>query len=556
MLRAMLQSLRVRNLAVVEDLQVEFGPGLNVITGETGAGKSILVGALGLLLGERADRSMIRAGEPQCVVEAVFALCDLTAADAVLEVCGAAPCAEGRLVLRRVMAAEGGSRQFANDTAVTLQTLQRLGDGLVDLHGPHDHQSLLRADFQRDVLDAFGGLEGPRRAYAEAYARLRELEELQRELASPSEDCETEEWLAHQAREIAEARLDEVDEEALRAEHTAVANAQRVGELADAALAALTESETSAFNGLVAAQGILRELADLLPSAGEWREDLRTLSARVQDLARAIGDAATRIEADPARLQALEERLATLQRLKRKYGGTLAEVRAHARRVEGRLAEIRSRAQRLEEVNRELAEVRVSLDRHGEVLRSGRQTAALRLARAVERDLRTLGFPQVAVSVEVTPSPPGPAGMDRIEFGFAPNPGEPPRPLRSIASSGEISRVMLALKSVLAAHDRVPVLVFDEIDANLGGEMGAAVGKKLRQVARHRQVLCITHLPQVAVYGEAHYVVTKSVRGGRTRAEIRPVDGDDRVEELARMLSGEEITEAARRHAREWLQRR
>ncbi|MBM4144536.1 MAG: DNA repair protein RecN [Lentisphaerae bacterium] len=552
----MLQTLRVRDLAIVENVRVDFEPGLNVITGETGAGKSVIIGALGLVLGERADKTLIRAGCEQCGVEAAFRLPDPSAVDAALDELGIPPCDDGQCVVRRIVSAAGGSRITINDSAATVQSLKRIGDLLVDIHGPYDHQSLLSRDFQLDLLDSYGHLWGPRDAYEALHRRLSGLQAQRRELEADDGDVARQiEMLAFQLKEIEEARLDETNEEDLRNEHARVANAQRILELANGICAALTEDETSAFSGMAAAQKMLGEMAGVMPEAAEWNAEARAVAIQVQELAASVSAAAQRVESDPGRLQWIEDRLALLHKLKRKYGASVAEIAAFRDRSAERLSALQNRGARIRELEESMAETRRQMESAGMALRAGREKAARGLAAAVTRELKDLGFAQGVFTADLEPCEPCASGLDAIEFGFAPNPGEPLRPLRSIASGGEISRVMLAGKSVLAAHDRIPVLVFDEIDVNIGGETGSAVGAKLAAVAANHQVLCITHLPQVAVHGATHYLVAKEVQAGRTATSIRRLEDRERVEEVARMLGGKDISSVVLRHAREMLAR-
>ena len=549
----MLQSLRIRNIAIVEDVRVEFGPGLNVITGETGAGKSVIVGALNLLLGERADKSIIRAGAEQCSVEAVFAV----PAPAVLEELGIPAGDDGQLIIRRQFTAAGTGKCFLNDSPTTVQALKRVGDLLVDMHGPHDHQSLLSREFQMDLLDAFGQHAKPRQAYEAAYRQHRQLQEERAALAEDGRDPAQEiEFLSFQVREIEEAKLAELDEEELQQEHTRVANAQRILELAGAIHAALTEDETSAFSAMAASQKPLSDLAGIVPEAQEWKDAASALAMQLQELDQTVSQFAHRIDADPVRLQELDARITQVHALKRKYGGDVADVLALLPRAKERLNFLQTRGERAGQLDGEIKKAAGVVEQRGRELRKVRQASAKKLAAAITKELRDLGFAHGSFDVTLAPATePVANGLDEIEFGFAPNVGEPVRPLRQIASSGEMSRVMLATKVVLAAHDRIPVLVFDEIDANVGGEMGSAVGEKLRVVAGKRQVLCITHLPQVAAQGRQHYVVTKEVRAGRTSAGIEPVIGEARTEELARMLGGRDLTSVTLKHAAEMLKK-
>lgn len=552
----MLTSLKIRNLAIVDNIEVGFGAGLNVITGETGAGKSILAAALGLVLGGRADRSMIRAGEDKCSVEAVFELNNTDEINAILDDGGIDECDGGLLIIRRVISEKGAGRNFINGCQTTVQTLKNVGNLLVDMHGPYDHQSLLNRDFQMDILDAYGHLAGQLQSYAKIYANLLELQRRRESLDSDSSSTAQQiDLLSFQVKELEEADLDGLDEDELVAEHSRVANAERILELTDGLLNAITEDETSAFNAVAFGQRTIPELVELVPQAADWRDELESVSVQLQELTNAISGFSQGVEADPERLLWLEDRMALLQKLKRKYGSTIPEMLEFLEKARGRLSALENRDEILRKLDAEIEQSRRATMAAGEKLRSARQKAAAKLGKAITGHLRDLGFQHGEFSIEVNPAlQPGPSGIDVIEFGFAPNLGEPMRPLRDIASSGEISRVMLAIKAVLAKHDRIPVLVFDEIDSNVGGEMGNAIGSKLATVAELRQVICITHLPQVAAFGTQHFVVAKQVRDSRTLTSITEVDGDDRAEEVARMLGGRDLTSVALQHARELLQ--
>ena len=551
----MLKTLRVRNLALAENVVVDFEPGLNVITGETGAGKSILVGALALLVGERADKDLIRAGADACSVEAVFDLADPRSVNRELEALGLPPCEEGRLVIRRVVRGNGG-QNILNDSPVTLAALKRIGEWLLDMHGPHDHQSLFQPAEQLDLLDAFGHLDAPRAAYAEVHARVLAAEARRAALTADTGDLAEEmDRLAFRVQEIEDADPKEGEEDEIRQEHERIGNAHRIVELAGGIVAALTEAEDSAFARLASTLRPFEELARLLPEAADWRAEAVAASDRLRDIALAITRAVERIDADPARLEWLDRRLATYASLRRKYGATAPEILSALEAARQRLDDLRTRGEQLEAVDAELAAARAEREQRALELRRRRAAAAAELAEAITGELEFLGFPGSAFAVEMLEAEPNAAGFDRVEFGFAPNVGEPMRPLRAIASSGEISRVMLAAKAVLAQQDRMPLLVFDEIDANLGGEMGHAVGRELSGVAERHQVICITHLPQVAVHGTTHFVVSKIVRDGRTYSEVTAVEGERRIQELARMLGGDASSPIPLRHASEMLRK-
>lgn len=556
MRRNMLSRLNIRNLALVDSVSVSFERGLTVITGETGAGKSLLIGALRLLLGERADKSMIRTGETSCGIEAVFELADSSDADAVLDAVGLPPCEDGLLVIRRTLT-ETSSKNLVNDSPVTLPVLKALGDVLVDMHGPYDHQSLLHTNAQMDILDAFGQLGEERAAYREQYKVFQTLEKRFQELSNVDDSgiAEQIDLLAWRIKEVEEAKISEEDELAVQQEHEQIANAQNILELAQTAASGLTESEYAALEGISAARRACAQLAKYLPDAEAWAGELEGAARTVQEISASIQSAVEDISAGPERLQFLDERLALYRSLKRKHAPTVPEILAKLDEWETRLKDLQSRDEQRAAVEAERAAALVETEKAGRALRKKRQKVAGELADAITTELRDLGFEHGLFEVQLLDiDEPSTSGLDEIEFGFAPNAGESMRPLRAIASSGEISRVMLAVKAVLARHDRIPLLVFDEIDANVGGEIANAVGDKLAQVGTTHQVIAITHLPQVAVCGHNHFAVAKNVQDGRTFTRITQLDGDERTEEIARMLGGKDLTKSTLRHAEELLQ--
>ncbi len=567
----MLTTLRIKNLALVSDLTLELQPGCNVITGETGAGKSIILGALNLVLGERADRSLIRSGEESCSVEAVFDVKKLHAPlKSFLDENGLEPCEENQLVLKRTFTAAGTNRQFVNGSATTLATLGSIGEWLVDMHGPHDHQSLLHAGKQLAILDAFGGLEKLRAEFTEL-VRRRSVLEIQKSALIVDEKTYAQQFdlLRFQVQEISTARLQPGEDEVVEAEFHRASNAAKLLQLSQAALDVLSESDSSLLTQSGAVGRVLAELQRVDPGAANLVELHAQASETLRELQSAVSHYADKVEVDPARLAELEERLNLLQTLKRKYGTTLPEIIAFGDEAKTKLQALESRDAELARINSALEKVGSELLSVGKKLSAARKKIIPQLAKAVTQQLDDLGFKQsqfdVALKTDfvgaevtslksnqhqrlLTSSPTiKNSGFDEIEFQFAPNPGEPAKPLRAIASSGEMARVMLALKTVLAAEDEIPVLVFDEVDANVGGETANTVGQKMKQIAVKRQVLCITHLPQVAAPADAHYVVTKQVTAGRTISEIHLLEKKERVTELARMLGGQ--SEAARKHA-------
>jgi DNA repair protein RecN (Recombination protein N) len=549
----MLASLRIRNFALVESLAWDIPGGFVAITGETGAGKSILIGGLKLLLGERADKSAIRAGETECIIEAVAALPSGSSIPALLEEAGAEPCEDGQLLLKRVISATGAGRQFVNGSPATLALLRQIGDRLIDLHGPHDHQSLFAREAQTRLLDAYSGAEKSLADYRAARAQWLALEHEQAESDADAQAREREiDLLAHQTDEIESATLSPDEEDALLARQQTAANAHRLQELAAGIAQALSEAEDSVANRMGEVARLLREISRLDPTQSELAARHTALTDEIGDLARALTTYGDHIESDPKSLAEIETRLDLLQTLKRKYGRTLAEVIAYGDESAARLAQLRAQVARGANLEAEIAAAKARTLAAGAKLSKQRAAAAPKLAAIVRRHLGDLGFLKAGFEIQLTPGEPAPDGLETVEFVFAPNPGEPAQPLRSIASSGEISRVMLALKTALATQDEVPVLVFDEIDANVGGEVSHAVGAKMREIGACRQVLCITHLPQVAAAAAAHFVVSKSVVGGRTISALAAVSAENRAQELARML-GNRAGDAALAHARELL---
>jgi len=547
----MLLSIRIKNLALVEDLSIEFGRGFLAITGETGAGKSILIGALNLVLGERADRDWIRAGADSCAVEAVFDASKIKGLPGLLDELGLEPCQDGQLLLKRVF---GGNvnRQFVNGSPATLQALKQIGEQLVDIHGPHDHQSLLQTETQLSILDRFAGLEETRADFAKELQRVRDVEARKKELVLDEKEFQQQlDLLSHQVNEIETAGLKANEEAQIESDYRVASNAQKILDLAGRAQEFLSEGESAAANALAQAQRALRDLAAIDPDAAEMEAANEGLSGQLQDLSRQLSKYASRMDLDPDRLQFLSERMTLIQGLKRKYGKTLPEVIEFGKAAKEKLQRLQGREKELAKLDAEAQAAQKAMEKVGLSLRTARQKAIPELTQEITRQLKELGFLQSTFLAELLSVEPSPSGMDAIEFGFAPNPGEPPQPLREIASSGEMARVMLALKTALADQDQVPVLIFDEVDANVGGEIGSRVGEKMKQIGRKHQVLCITHLPQVAAFGEHHYEVVKVVEKGRTFTHIELLDETRRVQELARMLGGK--TESALQHAKELL---
>lgn len=537
---ATLTSLRIRNLALVEELTWPITPGFIAVTGETGSGKSIIVGALQLILGERADKALIRTGAESCTVEAVFQVGDAKALNRELEEFGVEPCDAGELILKRVFSAAGTNRQFINGSPTTLAVLKQLGDGLVDLHGPHDHQSLLSDAKQLDLLDAFAGAGALREKYEEQFRRLQGIVAEYTTLSTSEAALEREiDLLRHQVQEIETAQLRPGEEEELLARYSVAANSRRLLDLSAQVIGRLSESEDPLLARLVEIGKFLRDLERVDPGAARFTESHLRATVELEDLARSLQRYADDMDLDPERLAEMEERVTLLETLKRKYGGGIPDVIAFGEEAAARLHKIESRGAELARLEQEIEAARAELLAAGKKLGAKRATAAPKLATSVTAHLRDLGFKKSDFRTALAPlEEPGSHGLETVAFLFAPNPGEPPKPLKSIASSGEISRVMLAVKSSLAAQDTISLLVFDEIDANVGGEIAHAVGAKMKSLAAAHQVLCISHLPQVAALADTQFVVTKEFTKDRTVSHLERVEGKARVEEIARMLGG------------------
>ncbi|MFN6095804.1 MAG: DNA repair protein RecN [Verrucomicrobiota bacterium] len=534
----MLTLLKIRNLALVDELAWELGAGLIGVTGETGAGKSVIVGALKLVLGERADKSLIRTGEDQCLVEAVFELTHTAGINPILEEGGLAPCDDNQLIVRRTIG-QSASRQFVNDSPVTLALLKRLGEHLVDLHGPHDHQSLLSADRQLAMLDAYAGSENQLATYRESYRAWRAKHAALEELRNAENATEHEiDLLKHQISEIDAAQLNPAEEQDLEDRWRRANNASRLMESAAAAISTLN-GENGILDRFGELQRLVRDLEKLDPSISEKTASLETAAVELQDLEGNLADYTQELEINPAEAETLAERVNLIESLKRKYGPSLADVLNRRDNAAARLDSIENRSDKIEQLEREVAEGRKTLDAAGKTLAAARRKAAPKLAKEISTQLKDLGFKQSSFEVPLNSlADPGPHGLESADFLFGPNPGEPLMPLRQIASSGEISRVMLAIKSALAEQDDTPLMVFDEIDANVGGEVARAVGAKMAALGTRHQVIAITHFPQVAATASHHFVVDKEVSAGRTRSRLFPVAGETRIQELVRMLGG------------------
>ena len=554
----MLREIRVRNFAVIDAVTAVFGPGLNVLTGETGAGKSMLIDAILLIRGARAQTDVIRTDAATATVEAVFDVEPRGPAAEVLDDAGLA-LDHGQLVVRRELAHSGRHRAFVNDSPVTVGLLERLGDHLVEIHGQHEHQRLLEAARQLELLDRFGEADELRDRVGELVAKHRAAKaEVERARAAERERAQREDLLRFQLSELDAARLRPGEEEELRAERRRLQHAGRLAAGLAEAGGLLSEDEGSATSRMHRAARVLRDLSRIDPAFAAPADAVDGAGALLEDALAAIRTLREGVTVAPGRIESIDERLDVLVRLRRKYGDTETVMLAFRDEAAAELERLGRHEEILAEQERMLGELHAELTEAAVALSERRRAAAERLAVEAERELSQLGMDRARFAIAVEPGPltdVGPRGLDRVEFRLSANPGEELRPLARVASGGELSRTMLALKAVLARADRVPTMIFDEVDAGIGGRVAAVVAQKLAKAAEGRQVLCVTHLAPIAARAGHHVRVSKVVRAGRTRVSAEVLDGEARVEEVARMVAGERVTDTARGHARELLGR-
>ncbi len=554
----MLESLFIQNLALVAELQLDFAQGLNTVSGETGAGKSLIIGAIQLLAGGRASPASIRKGASSCEISGIFRL-DRTSfsvqeeLQALLGQAGLPPCEEHRLLLRRLIS-ENGSRAFVNSTPVTASFLKELGERLIDIHGPNDNHSLLSPNRQLALLDSFANITQELHDCQKTWNELQQIrmnfQKLKDETLAPEEI----QLLSWQLREIEQAALQENEEHEIIARHRLASHARKLIELAKRCSQGLYESENCICDQIAPFLRLLREIEQIDSNQGQgFVERLESIAGQLNELGQDLNQYGEILDLDEEELHRLEERLDLLQKLKRKYGTTIPDVIACAQRLKLRLQRIDGRTQELEQLQKREKECMQQHRNCCDIIHQKRQKAATRMAKEIAGKLLHLGFNRAAFLAGLQNAPPSGNGADSVEFSFAPNVGEEMLPLRQIASSGEIARVMLAIKTVLCDADKVPVLVFDEIDANIGGRVASAVASELQTVSKNHQVFCITHLPRIAAAGQAHFLATKHVENQRTLAEMHPLDENSRIEELTRMLGAAENSQSARQHACEML---
>jgi len=551
----MLTELRIRNFAIIEQVNLPLSEGFNVLSGETGAGKSIIVGALGLLLGERASADLIRSGADKATVEGVFDVSNLKGIVQLADERGI-EVEDETLVLKREIAMSGRGRAWINGTTVTATVLAEIGRLLVNLHGQHDAQTLLDNESQRRILDAFGGAESQAAAVRRTFG---ELSSVRREIATLStrraEAEKRADYLRHVAREVEEAKLSPGEDTKLEDEARVLENADELRTLASSLSELLSGEEASVMSQLGVAQRPLSSIERIDPSAARMQELFDAGFYALQELSRAVEDYAGSVELDPSRLEQVRRRRDQLFGLLKKYGPSLENVMEAGSNARAELDLTDTAQFDLANLNAREGDLRKKLVSEAEKLSDMRLSAAKKLAKAVDALLPSLGMPDGRFRVTLTSrDEPNSEGAEDVEFRVALNVGHEDRPLARVASGGELSRVMLALKTILARVDRVPTLIFDEVDAGIGGRVGLQVGDTLRRVAGEHQVFAISHLPQIAARAHHHIVVAKGAKGGVTTADITVLEGTSRVNEIARMLGGDPESKVSRAHAKELLE--
>jgi DNA repair protein RecN (Recombination protein N) len=553
----MLRELHISNLAVIADARIELAPGLNGFTGATGAGKSLVLGALEMLLGLRGGAEMLRPGADEGRVSGLFDLHDPAILSEIERATDIPVSADGgELLITRRLYASGRGSVSLNGQPITLGMLKAASEMLVDVHGQHDHQFLLKPANQLQLLDQFGQLDKPRGEYQAVYQKLQAIRQRLQELSTNQALRDQQlELYRFQAAEIDAAEVQPGEYEELSARASVLGNLEKLKKEAGATHAALYEIDGAVLERLKGMAAVLGELAELDQSLDPISKSLRDATLNLEETAFDLSRYLGRLDLDPGELAEVNDRLNTLNRLMSKYGDTTEEVLAHRQEIGRKIAELERAGDDLSALQKELDPLSAKVNELGRALSHQRRAAAEKLSPLIETQLAELGMEKAKFTIAFADSQaPAPTGFDTIEFIAQTNPGQLAQPLRKIASGGELSRIMLALKGILAGGGRVSVLVFDEIDANVGGRLGAVIGKKLRALADHHQVLCITHLPQIAGYADRHLTVRKTVVGDQTQTTVRVMEGEERIEELAEMIGGHRITDVTRAQARELLE--
>jgi DNA repair protein RecN (Recombination protein N) len=553
----MLQELRIRNFAIIDELNLSFSKGFNILTGETGTGKSIILNAVQLLLGDKATDELVRSSEEEASVEALF---DISENREVMEGVKEkgerfqAIGEEESLLIRRVISRSGRGRVFINGNLATLGMLSEIGVGLLSIYGQHEHQSLQRVETHIDILDEFGGLLGLREEFQKHFQKFISLSEEVKKIREEKERRNKErELMTFQLREIEASGIQVKEEESLKEERSVLTHAKKLMEFSNASEETLYGEEGSAIERI---QTILRqgqEVAAIDPSLSHLMKSLEVTLIQLEEIALALRDYSKRIEINPMRLEEIEDRLEEIDRLKRKYGPTVEAVLLFKKRVDEALKSFTTDEERLSQLESSLEPIQQEMADLAKKLSIERRRVAGELIKSVERELGSLGMKRTVFEVHLEDLPLSLKGVDRVEFLISPNIGEEVKPLAKIASGGELSRIMLAMKRILARVGGRQVLIFDEVDSGIGGAIAEVVGKKLKELSRHHQVICVTHLPQIACFADQHHSVRKEVRAGRTITRVDRLEKESIIDEIARMLGGMKVTEKTRAHAREMV---
>jgi DNA repair protein RecN (Recombination protein N) len=549
----MLLGLNLKNFAIIDELSLEFGERLNIITGETGAGKSIIVDAINLILGDKASTDHIKSGREEAHIEALFDVSKNSIVRERLSNLGF-EVKEGELIVKRVISRGGRGRVFINGSIATSSILEQVTEGLIDIFSQHEHQSLLREEMHLVVLDEFAGLSGLRQKLEELYssyiALYRELEEIGKEL---NEKNKREDFLRFQLNEIDSAFLRPGEEESLEEERKKLLNAERLFSLTNESYGILYENEDSVLDVLKRIYNGIEKESEYDVTLADIRRSLERCIVELREIAFALRDYAIGVYYDPDKLSMIEARLQEIKRLKMKYGETVEEILEKRKAIESELKNLHRAEDRMKSIMEKTKEIEREVQKCAKELSEKRKKAAIKLSEAVMRELKEVGIEKGVFTVGFEQKRLSPTGLDRVTFLFSANPDEEPKPLTKVASGGELSRVMLVLKEVLARVEGSSVLVFDEADSGIGGAIAEAVGRKIKRLSQKYQVICITHLPQIAKFADRHFRVVKNFRSGKTEVKVESLEGEERVREIARMLSGFKVTEKTLEAAREML---
>jgi len=554
----MLLELRIKNFAIIDELNLSFSKGFNILTGETGTGKSIILNAVQLLLGDKATDELVRSSEEEASVEALFDISENREVMEGMKEKGEKfeAIEEGEsLLIKRVVSRSGRGRVFINGNLATLGMLSEIGVGLLSIYGQHEHQSLQRVETHIDILDEFGGLLGLREEFQKHFQKFVSLSEEVKKIREEKERRNKErELMSFQLREIETSGIQVKEEESLKEERSVLTHAKKLMEFANASEEMLYGEEGSAIERI---QTILRqgqEVTAIDPSLSHLMKSLEVTLIQLEEIALALRDYSKRIEINPMRLEEIEDRLEEIDRLKRKYGPTVDAVLLFKKRVEEALKSFAIDEERLSQLESSLEPIQQEMADLAKKLSIERRRVAGELTKSVERELGSLGMKRTVFEVHLEDLPLSLKGVDRVEFLISPNIGEEVKPLAKIASGGELSRIMLAMKRILARVGGRQVLIFDEVDSGIGGAIAEVVGKKLKELSRHHQVICVTHLPQIACFADQHHSVRKEVRAGRTITKVDRLEKESIIDEIARMLGGMKVTEKTRAHAREMVE--